>query len=255
MKKTYFTFIVSTTLLLSSCLGPQTYFSEVFNIVKDTYGPVQDNNDRPVMNYHLSAEVINEGKTYTYEVGFFETGLKLMTETPTVKDDIDTTQYLTILYDYSEDGMFIDRRYESTPDNIEKIFQAFSDDSFNLFEQAFSVYENFLTPDIVRTLNNQATNLIIGGQPVANEVKVYNLPIANFIDFNSLEDVAGFVPNTVSAKVTFTGETLLTIIELNASNEEKTYQITLTLSNPGSLLETDFLLDSSTKNLYEGYAN
>jgi len=254
MKNTYFTF-TSTVLLLTSCLGPQTYFSEVFNIVKDTYAPILDNNDRPLMNYHLSAEVTSEGKTYAYDVSFFETGLKLVAETPTVKDDVDTTQYLTILYDYSEDGMFIDRRFESTPENTERIFQVFSDDSFNLFEEAFSVYENSLTPDIIRTLNNQATNLIIGGQPVANEVKVYNLPIGNFIDLNSLEDVAGFVPNTVSAKVTFTSETLLTIIELNASNEEKAYQITLTLSIPGSLIETDFLLDSNTKNLYEGYVN
>ena len=252
MKYTYFTF-ASTVLLLTSCLGPQTYFSEVFNLVKDTYGPVRGNNDRPVMNYQLSSEISNDGKTYTYDVSFFETGLKLVTETPVVKDEVDTTQYLTILYDYREEGMFIDRRFGSTPNNTERIFQEFSDDSFNLFEQAFSVYDTTLTPSIISTLNNQATNLIIGGQPVANEVKIYNLPIGNFVDLNALEDIAGFIPSAVSAKVTFTQANLYTLIELNANNEEKTYQITLALSNPGSLDETDFLLNSSTKNLYEGY--
>jgi hypothetical protein len=254
MKNKYFSYLVSTTLLLTSCLGPQTYFSEVFNMVKDTYSPVQDINHRPLMNYRLSAEILSDGKTYTYVFSFFETGLKFVTETPTVNDDINTTQILTILYDYREGGMFIDRRFESTPNNIERIFQAFSDDSFTLFDQAFSIYENSLTPDIIRTLNNQATNLIIGGQPVANEVKVYNLPIGNFVDLNSLEDLAGFIPNTVSTKVFFTSETLLTIIELTASNEEKTYKITLTFSDPGSLVETDYLLNSNTKNLYEGYS-
>ena len=67
-----------TAAFLTSCLGPQTYFSEVFNTLYDTYFPTQDSQDRLDMNYRVVAEITQDEDVFTFDVNFFTTGVKLV---------------------------------------------------------------------------------------------------------------------------------------------------------------------------------
>ena len=244
----------ATAAFLTSCLGPQTYFSEVFNTLYDTYFPTQDSQDRLNMNYRVDAEIIQGNETFTFEVDFFETGLKLVQISPATVNGVVTTRTLTVIYDYAEEGMFASRTYANNPTVTDKVFEPFDDDSFDLFNEAVSVAEATLTDDIKGIINNQATNLVIGGQPADQDVKVYTLPVAQFVDLASFEDVAGFVPTDLTVKVTFTASTLAAMFEIDATTSDDTYSATIELSNPEGLVASDYLLSAEQKTTYEGYA-
>ena len=243
----------ATAAFLTSCLGPQTYFSEVFNTLYDTYFPTQDSQDRLNMNYRVDAEIIQGTNTFTFEVDFFETGLKLVQMSPATVNGVATTRTLTVIYDYAEEGMFASRTYANNPTVTDKVFESFEEDSFDLFNEAVGVAEATLTDDIKGIINNQATNLVIGGQPADQDVKVYTLPVAQFVDLASFEDVAGFVPTDLTVKVTFTASTLAAMFEIDATTTDKTYSATIELSNPEGLVASDYLLSAEQKATYEGY--
>lgn len=242
-----------TAAFLTSCLGPQTYFSEVFNTLYDTYFPTQDSQDRLDMNYRVVAEITQDEDIFTFEVDFFTTGVKLVQVGPSVVNDVETTRTLEVIYDYAEEGMFASRTFANTPNETDKVFEAFDDDAFDLFNEAVSVAETALTDDIKGIINNQATNLIIGGQPADQEVKNYTLPVAQFVDLATFEDVAGFVPTDLVVKVSFTQATLAATFEITASSEDASYSAELTLSNPGTVNPADHLLSASEKATYDGY--
>jgi hypothetical protein len=242
-----------TAAFLTSCLGPQTYFSEVFNTIYDTYFPTQDSQDRLDMNYSVIAEITQDEDVFTFEVDFFTTGLKLVQVGPAVVNGVDTTRTLEVVYDYAEEGLFATRTFANTPGEIDKVFEAFDEDSFDLFNEAVSVAETALTDDIKGIINNQATNLIIGGQPVDQDVKNYTLPVAQFVDLATFEDVAGFIPTELTVKVSFTQATLAATFEISATTPDSTYRAELTLSNPGTVNAADHLLSANEKATYEGY--
>ena len=243
----------ATTAFLTSCLGPQTYFSEVFNTLYDTYFPTQDAQDRLNMNYRVDVEIVLDTTVYTFEVDFFESGLKLVQISPATVNGVETIQTLTLIYDYAEEGMFASRTYANNPTITDKVFEAFDDNSFDLFNEAVSVAEATLTEDIKGIINNQATNLVIGGQPADQDVKVYTLPVAQFVDLASFEDVAGFVPTDLTVKVTYTASTQAAMFEIDAASTDKTYSATVELSSPDGLVASDFLLSAEQKATYEGY--
>jgi hypothetical protein len=242
-----------TAAFLTSCLGPQTYFSEVFNTLYDTYFPTQDSQDRLDMNYSVIAEITQDEDVFTFEVDFFTTGLKLIQVGPAVVNGVETTRTLEVVYDYAEDGLFATRTFANTPGEIDKVFEAFDDESFDLFNDAVSVVETTFTDDIKGIINNQATNLIIGGQPAGQAVKNYTLPVAQFVDLATFEDVAGFVPSTLSVKVSLTQATLAATFEITASSPDESYSAELTLFNPGTVNAADYLLSANEKATYDGY--
>lgn len=243
----------STVLLLAGCLGPQTYFSEVFNTLYDTYYPTQNSFDRLNMNYEVNATITADGKVNTFAVYFFEVGFKLVNIVPETKDGVETTRTLTLLYDYQENGIFGMRSYANNPSNVEKVFSNFDDDDFEIVNQAIDVVESNFSDEIKGIINNQATNLIIGGQPVDQDVKIYNLPVGNFVDLATFESTAGFVPTGLTVKVTFTTSTLAGLFEVNATADGKNYLASVELSNPEGLVASDYLLTATEKATYEGY--
>jgi hypothetical protein len=245
--------LLTTTLLLAGCFGPQTYFSTVFNSMYDTYFPTTDSSDRLNMNYKVEATITTLTAQTTYEVYFFGTGLKLITVSPETKDGVATTRTLTIVYDYAEDGLFASRVYANNPGESEKVFTAFDDNSFSLFNQAVDVIETTISEEVRTIINNQATNLVIGGQPTPQDIKVYNLPVANFIDLSTFEATAGFVPSTLTVKVTYTESLNQGQFDINASGDGKTYTAVLKLSHADQLIAGDYLLSAQEKATYEGF--
>jgi hypothetical protein len=182
MKQKQMLVLATASFLLSSCLGPQTYFSTVFSTLKDLYYPVVDNNDRLVMNYAAEASITVDGETSTYNAFFFNTGFKLTTVKPTTVNQVTTTETLTSIYDYADGGYFAKRVYGNNLQPEERVYRDFDQESFDVFKEGVRTADSLFTAELTSVLNNQATNLIIGGQPEAQDVKVYTLPIGNFVD-------------------------------------------------------------------------
>ena len=253
MKQKQMLALATTGFILSSCLGPQTYFSAVFSTLKDLYFPVLDNNDRLVMNYALEASITIDEETFSYDVYFFDTGIKLVAETPATRDEVATTETLTLIYDYAEGGYFAKRVYASNPQTEEKIYRDFEDDSFDIFLEGVTTAESLLTEELESVINNQATNLIIGGQPEAQDVKRYTLPVANFVDLESFESLVGFVPTDLDVVVEFTTSTNQGKIELSANGDNKSYEVVIILSQRDLVQASQHLLTPTEKLTYQDY--
>ncbi len=248
-------FVIVSTMMLVSCFGPQTYFSEVFNLLYDNYGPSKNSNNQLDMNYQVNATVTTENSENTFEIYLFEVGIKLINVAPFQHEGGTTTRTLTMIYDYQENGLFALRSYADPSLTSEKIFAEFDDNSFNLFNRATDIVDATLTEETLSIINNQATNLVIGGQPETQDVKVYNLPVSRFVDLADFESTAGFIPSSLDFKVTFTTSTLEGSFEITATTEEKSYTALIELSRPNQILASDHLLSSADKNTYEGYLN
>jgi len=253
MKQKQMLALATTGFILSSCLGPQTYFSAVFSTLKDLYFPILDNNDRLVMNYALEAAITVDDETRTFDVYFFNTGIKLLAVTPTTVNEVATTETLTLVYDYAEGGYFAKRVYANDAQNEEKIFRDFEDDTFDIFEQGVNTAESLLTEEIEGIINNQATNLIIGGQPATQDVKRYTLPVANFVDLETFESLVGFVPTNLDVVVELTTSTNQGKIELSASGNDKSYEVVIILSQPDLVQASQHLLTPTEKLTYQDY--
>jgi hypothetical protein len=243
----------TTAVFLAGCFGPQTYFSSVFNTLYDTYYPTKNDDLRLNMNYQVEATIVTETKTITYEVYFFEVGIKLIQTSPEIKDGVQTTRTLSLIYDYQADGMFATRTYASNPTDIEKIFTTFDNNAFSVFDQATNMIDSTITSEVSSIINNQATNLVIGGQPIDQDVKIYNLPVARFMNLSTFDSTTGFTPETLTIKVTFTTSTNEGQFEINATGEGKSYQANLKLSNSSLLNPANYLLTETQKITYQGY--
>jgi hypothetical protein len=247
-------FVLATAgFLLSSCLGPQTYFSTVFSTLKDLYYPVVDNNDRLVMNYAAEAAITVDGETSTYNAFFFNTGFKLTTVKPTTVNQVTTTETLTSIYDYADGGYFAKRVYGNNLQPEERVYRDFDQESFDVFKEGVRTADSLFTAELTSVLKNQATNLIIGGQPEAQDVKVYTLPIGNFVDLANFEDLVGFVPTSLGVVITFTTSTNQGRIALNATGNNQSYAAVVTLSQPNLIQANQHLLTSAQKLTYQGY--
>ena len=242
-----------TSVLMYGCLGPQTYFSNVFNTVYDLYFPVQDTEGKPVMNYKVVADITDNQQTFNYTLYFFETGMSLTSVTPATVEEVLTTETITAIYDYQEEGIFASRYFGNNTVETEKVFSPFEDGGFDVVTEAIETVETNLTEEIRSIINNQATNLIIGGQPETQDEKVYTLPVAQFVDLDSFEDITSFVPTDLTVVVTFVTSTNETTIEVEASSATENYEITLNLSSYDAVLASTHLLSSSAKLTYEGY--
>ena len=254
MKQKQMLALATTGFILSSCLGPQTYFSAVFSTLKDLYFPILDNNDRLVMNYALDASITVNEEIFSYDVYFFNTGIKLVAVSPTTVNEVATTETLTLVYDYSEGGYFARRVYGNDLQNEEKVYRDFEDNSFEIFEQSVNTIKSIITPELESVLSNQVTNLIIGGQPESQDVKVYTLPVSNFVDLGSFESLVGFVPTNIDLTITFTTSTNQGKVDLTASGNGDSYQVNITLSQPDLIQANQHLLTPTEKVTYEGYA-
>jgi hypothetical protein len=253
MKQKEMLALATTGFILTSCLGPQTYFSSVFSTLKDLYFPVLDNNDRLVMNYALEASITTDDKTTTFSVYFFTTGIKLLSMTPTTVNEIETIEALHLVYDYVEGGYFAKRFYANNPQTEDKIYREFEDDSFDVFLEGVNIAKSFFTDEIESILNNQATNLIIGGQPEAQDVKRYTLPVARFVDLESFEDLVGFVPTSLDVLIEFTTSTNQGKIDLTANADNKSYEVIIILSESNLVQANQHLLSPTEKITYQDY--
>jgi hypothetical protein len=245
--------LLTTSFILSSCLGPQTYFSTVFSTLKDLYFPVVDNNERLVMNYAVDASVTTNEETQSYDIFFFNTGMKLISVTPTTVNGVATTETLSLVYDYAEGGYFANRVYSNNAQREEKIYRDFENDTFDTFEEGVNSANALFTDELQSVLNNQATNLIIGGQPEAQDVKTYTLPVSNFIDLGNFEDLLGFVPTNLGVVITFTSSTNRGQVELTASGNGESFAASIVFSQPNLIQASQHLLTPAQKLTYEGY--
>jgi len=245
--------LFATTLVLAGCLGPQTYFSDVFNTMNDLYFPTLDNQNRITSNYEVEATLSVDGATTTYQVYLFGTGIKLVSNSPEMNEGVETTRTLTIVYDYAAGGLFAKREFANTPNQIDKVFDAFEADSFDMFDVAVDTANSILSEETKSIINNQATNLVIGGQPETQDVKVYTLPVGNFLDLASFEDTVGFVPSDLDVVITFTTSTNQGEISISATGDNKVYEATITFRNHDALVPADYLLSDIEKTTYEGF--
>ena len=157
--------LFATTVVLAGCLGPQTYFSDVFNTMDELYFPTLDNQNRITSNFEVEAVLSVDGKTTTYEAYLFGSGIKLISVSPDTNEGVETTRTLTIVYDYAEGGLFAKREYANTPNEVDKVFDAFDSDSFDMFDRAVDTANSVLSEETKSIINNQATKLVIGGEP------------------------------------------------------------------------------------------
>jgi len=245
--------LFATSLVLAGCLGPQTYFSDVFNTMNDLYFPTLDNQNRITSNFEVEAVLSVDGNVTTYEAYLFGTGIKLVSVSPETNEGVATTRTLTIVYDYAEGGLFAKREYANTPNQVDKVFDAFDENTFDMFDTAVDTANSVLSEETKSIINNQATNLIIGGQPETQDVKVYTLPVGNFIDLASFESTVGFVPTDLDVVVSFTTSTNEGEISISASGNDKVYEATITFRNSDMLIPADYLLSDTEKATYEGF--
>ncbi|MFZ9138844.1 MAG: hypothetical protein ACO207_00115 [Bacilli bacterium] len=245
--------LFATSLVLAGCLGPQTYFSDVFNTMNDLYFPTLDNQNRITSNFEVEAVLSVDDKTTNYAIYLFGSGIKLVSVSPDTNEGVETTRTLTIVYDYAEGGLFAKREFANTPNQVDKVFDAFDEASFDMFDTAVDTANSVLSEETKSIINNQATNLIIGGQPETQDVKVYTLPVGNFIDLASFESTVGFVPTDLDVVVSFTTSTNEGEISINASGNDKVYEATITFRNPDVLIPADYLLSDTEKATYEGF--
>jgi hypothetical protein len=253
MKQKQILAITTIGFVLTSCLEPQTYFSSVFLKLKDLYFSVIDNNNRLVMNYALESSITTDEETQTFDVLFFYTGIKLLLMKPTTVNDVATTENLQVVYDYLEGGYFAKRFYGNKPESEDKIYLNFEEDTFDIFLENFNKVESLFTEELETIFKNQATNLIIGGQPEAQDVKKYSLPIASFVDLKTFEDLVGFVPAELDLEVGLTTSTNQGKIELSASADNQSYRAVIFLSQPDLVEASQHLLTPTEKLTYEGY--
>lgn len=245
--------IGATATLLYGCLGPQTYFSDVFNTVYDLYFPLQDTEGRPVMNYKVSASIIENEDRYDYTLYFFETGMSLTSVSPIVISGATTTETIQAIFDYEEEGVFASRYTGSSMANLEKVFTTLDESDFDIVTEAIDIAEANLTEDILSIINNQATNLIIGGQPVDQDSKNYTIPVSQFVDLETFKDLVGFVPENLTVTVNFVTSENAATIEVSATSEGSIYEISITLEDHDQINAEDHLLSASEKLAYEGY--
>lgn len=245
--------LFATSLVLAGCLGPQTYFSDVFNTMNDLYFPTLDNQNRITSNFEVEAVLSVDGNVTTYEAYLFGTGIKLVSVSPETNEGVETTRTLTIVYDYAEGGLFAKREFANTPNQVDKVFDAFDENTFDMFDTAVNTANSVLSEETKSIINNQATNLVIGGQPETQDVKVYTLPVGNFIDLASFESTVGFVPTDLDVVVSFTTSTNEGEISISASGNDKVYEATITFRNPDMLIPADYLLSDIEKATYEGF--
>lgn len=245
--------LTATATLLYGCLGPQTYFSEVFNTVYDLYFPVQDSSNKPVMNYKVSATVQDDDVTLSFSIFFFETGMSLTSISPKTVSGVATTETIKAIFDYQEEGIFASRFYGNDETNIERVFNTYENADFDVVTDALEIAETSLTEDILSIINNQATNLVIGGQPVDQDSKTYNIPVAQFVDLSTFEDLVGFVPVNLTVSVNFVTSENAATIEVSASSETSLYEVVIVLDNHDQINAEDHLLSASEKSAYDGY--
>ena len=253
MKKTNTIALALSTVILAGCFGPQTYFSDVFNTMEGLYFPTLDNQDRLVENYEVSAEITIDDSVVTFQAYLFNTGIKLIGNYPETNEGVSTTRTLTIVYDYAAGGTFTKSVFANNPSEEERTFSEFSDSSFSIFDQAVDVATGVLTEETKSIINNQATNLVIGGQPEAQDKKSYTLPVGNFIDLAEFEGTVGFVPTSLEVVVSFTTSTNEGEFVIAASGDGKSYQASITLSNPGGVVASEHLLTLNQKQTYSGF--
>lgn len=252
MKRTYLATVALTGLLVG-CFGPQTYFSTIFNQMETLYFPQENAQGRLAMNYEVDADIISNNQTSRYQVYFFTTGLKLITSIPTTINSVMTTQTTTSIFDYAANGVFVRRVNMNTPNEITKTFSAISNESMASINQGVDLADQVLSDQLKSVINNQATNLLIGGQPQSQDVKVYELPIANFVDIGQFSSVFGFVADTLTVSVTFTTSTNQAVIALDASGENRTYEASIAFKNPNAIQANQHLLSAAEKLTYSGY--
>jgi len=245
--------LMTTSFILASCLGPQTYFSTVFSTLKDLYFPVLNNNNRLVMNYAVDASITTDEETLSYDIYFFNTGFKLISVTPTTVNGVATTETLSLVYDYAEGGYFANRVYSNNAQPEEKTYRDFETDTFDMFEEGVSTANALFTDELQSVLNNQATNLIIGGQPEAQDVKIYNLPVSNFIDLENFDDLVGFVPTSLGVVITFTSSTKQGEVALTANGNGENFAASVIFSQPDLIQASQHLLTTTQKLTYECY--
>jgi hypothetical protein len=245
--------LAATATLLYGCLGPQTYFSEVFNTVYDLYYPLQDSSGKPMMNYKVSASVIDNEDDYDYTLYFFETGMRLTAVSPKTLSGVLTTETIEAIFDYEEEGIFASKFTGPTTANLEKVFSPYDNSDFDLVSDAIDIAETSLTEDILSIINNQATNLIIGGQPVDQDSKNYTIPVSQFVDLETFKDLVGFVPENLTVTVNFVTSENAATIQLSASGIGSNYEVSITLEDHDQINSEDHLLSASEKLAYEGY--
>ena len=250
-----FVLLSSVIVLLTSCLPNQTYFSDVFNLAYDAYQPIKNEENFLAMNYQADVEVVQEGETYRFEAYFFETGFKVVKDGPAVVNDVPTREYLSTLFDYAAEGVFEDQSFGTNPNDVSKRFVSLNSEQMEEYGSAVTMLEDMLTPEIRNTLTSRVTDLIIGGQPATFDEVTYSLPLADFIPLADLESLVGFLPTTIDNEISYVKSTEELTLELTISNENETFEAVLTVSNPGTLNASDFLLTDTQKADYEGYGD
>lgn len=240
-------------IFLTSCLTPQTYFSEIFNLAYETYQPIKNTNQLLSMNYQVDVTVLQDNETYIFEAYFFETGFQVIKDGPALVNDQTTREYLSTLFDYAAEGVFEDQSFANNPNVVQKRFVSLTQEEIEGYGSAVTMVESMLTEDVRETLNSRVTDLLIGGQPATLNEVTYSLPLADFLSFAELEDFVGFLPTSVDNEITYTKSTKALTLELLITNETDVFEVTLSLSNPGSLIARDYLLTEEQKRVYTGY--
>jgi hypothetical protein len=240
-------------VLLAGCFGPQMYFSTVFNEVYETYQLTENASNAPNMNYALQVTMVAEGKTSTYAFAFFTSGYRVTAVTSDINQGVATTRTLTVVYDYAENGLFASRVFANEPGTIERAFERFTSNTFDDFQTARSFISTNLNDENRRLITNQATNLLIGGQPLDAEVKNYNIPIGNFVSLENFQSLTKFTPTSVALSVAYIDASRKTTIIFNAQGENDSFLLTMVFENAYALVASDYLLSNEQKALYQGY--
>lgn len=245
--------LFSSSLLLASCLAPQTYFSDVFDLAYGAYQPVLNDQGMIAVNYQIELDIEKSGQSYHYSAALFETGFSVTKNRPAYVGEQLTRVEVTTLFDYAENGVFETSFAENEP---ETVTQAYAPLTLNHMDRYTSAAESILDVLNVTTLDlihSKVADFAIGGQPTTNEVYRYEIPIADFVDIAQFKNLLEFVPTSLDVVLTYHKSTQETILDVRGSSETQSYLAKLVLSNPGGVHPSDYQLSPAQRLAFDGY--
>lgn len=253
MKHLNKTSILASVLLLTSCLTPQTYFSEVFDLVYEAYRPLRNSSDYLAMNYQTEIHIEKNDDIFDFSIAFFETGFEVFKNGPAMVNGVATRIQLTSLFDYAESGVFETKFFDVSSDTVTKRFVALTTEQMADYSSAANYFDNALNESTIELIHSRVTDLAIGGQPKANNVVTYALPIGDLVDLAQFESLLGFVPTTLETTLTYDKTTFETVINLVGTSETNAYTADIELFNPGGVVASTYLLTPTEKLAFSGY--
>jgi hypothetical protein len=251
--------LISIFILVVSCSeSPTVSFSNTFHRAFNNYKPIRDTQQLLIMNFESELRIDKENNFEEYFTYFFEKGVKLKKNEPTVINYLQqkVRKYTEYIFDYEEGGVFETFYYDEFYSKTKYYtFYSFDYEDLNNELSLLMLFEELFIKQNLKDMINWQVDLVIPRQSLANPVLEFEIPRDEVIKAENFEPAINFVPSTVQSSLSVVQETEAVVLIFGASNDNKTIEMKLELYNLNILNEEDFLLSPQQKLNYSGYTN